>query len=249
MIKGNSKPLVKSTFLAARVTITAILLVCSTSSIAQLPANLILSYTLKLGGAKLGTVVKQLSLEGDTYQSTSETRAEGLASILLGGDLLESCSFVFDDLKVVSHDYSSSKTGRGAYQNDTHFDWENRTLSFGPEEEITLDMPAGYIVDGCNMPFAATMSKGQISADEPFYIVDGISRRIRGYTVLGISNETINTAIGELRTVKIELQRLDNPDRTLTLWLAEDKQYVLVRTVEKRPSRTTVMEIDSIDGI
>jgi hypothetical protein len=67
--------------------------------------------------------------------------------------------------------------------------------------------------------------------------------------VLGINNEAINTAMGELNTVKIELQRVDNPDRTLTLWLAEDKQYVLVRTVEKRPSRTTIMEIESIDGV
>ena len=197
----------------------------------------------------MGTVVKQLSLEGEAYQSTSETRAEGLAAIILGGDHFESCSFEFDGQKVIPRSYSSSKKGRGAFQNVTNFDWDNRKLSFGPEEEITLDMPAGYIVDGCNMPFAATMSKGQISADEPFYIVDGISRRVRGYSVLGISSEAINTAVGELSTVKIELQRVDNSDRTLTLWLAEDKQYVLVRTVEKRPSRTTVMEIDSIDGV
>ena len=195
MIKASSDLLVKSNFRAARVSITTILLICSTSSTAQLPANLVLSYTLHLGGAKMGTVVKQLSLEGEAYQSTSETRAEGLAAIILGGDHFESCSFDFEGQKVIPLSYSSSKKGRGAFQNVTNFDWDNRELSFGPEEEITLDMPAGYIVDGCNMPFAATMSKGQISADEPLYIVDGISRRVRGYAVLGISNEAINTAI------------------------------------------------------
>jgi hypothetical protein len=45
------------------------------------------------------------------------------------------------------------------------------------------------------------------------------------------------------------MQREAFPDRTLTLWLAEDEQYVLVRMVEKRSSRTTTVDIESIDGV
>ena len=208
-----------------------------------------LEYTLKVSGAKLGTLVANLSVENDTFRSTSETRAEGLASILLGGDLSETCEFSFDGSQVISQSYVSSKKGRGAYENVTEFDWENRKLKFGPEDEITLDMPAGYIVDNCNMPFAAALSKGVLDNEQPFYIVDATRRRVRGYLIQDISKETINTRIGDLTTTKIEMQRESNPKRTLTLWLAEDKQHMLVRMIEKRSSRTTVMEIESLEGV
>ena len=98
----------------------------SIGSMAQSTADIALNYTIKVGGAKLGTLAAKLSYDGAIYQSTSETKAEGLASILLGGDLFESCAFTFDGQKVVSDSYSSSKQGRGAYQNETNFDWENR---------------------------------------------------------------------------------------------------------------------------
>ena len=88
-----------------------------------------------------------------------------------------------------------------------------------------------------------------MSTDEPFYIVDAKTHRIRGYLVLNITNEMIGTEIGDLNTIKIEMQREAFPDRTLTLWLAEDEQYVLVRMVEKRSSRTTTVDIESIDGV
>ena len=221
----------------------------SVSAISQSTPDITLNYTIKVSGAKLGTLAAKLSFNGTTYQSTSETRAEGLASILLGGDLFESCTFTFDGQKVISTSYSSFKQGRGAYQNDTDFDWENRKICFGPEKTLILDIPNGYVVDNCNMAFAATLSKGQMSTDEPFYIVDAKMHRIRGYLVLNITNEMISTEIGDLNTIKIEMQREAVPDRTLTLWLAEDEQYVLVRMVEKRSSRTTTMDIESIDGV
>lgn len=232
-----------------RIVSLAALTFFSVSTFSQSPPDITLNYTIKVGGAKLGTLAAALSFDGTTYQSTSETRAEGLASILLGGDLFETCAFTFDQQKVVSASYSSSKQGRGAYQNDTSFDWENGKISFGPEEPSVLDIPVGYVVDNCNMAFAATLSKGQLRTDEPFYIVDAASRRIRGYLVLNISNETISTEIGDLNTVKIEMQREEIPGRTLTLWLAEDEQYVLVRMVEKRSSRSTSMDIESIEGV
>ncbi|HAY46523.1 MAG TPA: hypothetical protein DCY55_09615 [Gammaproteobacteria bacterium] len=221
----------------------------SIGSMAQSTADIALNYTIKVGGAKLGTLAAKLSYDGAIYQSTSETKAEGLASILLGGDLFESCAFTFDGQKVVSDSYSSSKQGRGAYQNETNFDWENNKISFGPEDPTVFEVSTGYVVDNCNMAFAAALSKGQMSTEEPFYIVDAKTRRIRGYIINNISDESISTEIGDLNTVKIEMQREEVPDRTLTLWLAEDRQHVLVRMVEKRSSRTTTVEIESIDGI
>ena len=231
------------------LTIPVALSLISASSMAQSIPDIALNYTIKVGGAKLGTLAAKLSYDGTTYQSTSETKAEGLASILLGGDLFESCTFTFDGQKVISDSYSSSKQGRGAYQNETNFDWENKKISFGPEDPSVFDIPTGYVVDNCNMAFAAALSKGQMSTDEPFYIVDAKTRRIRGYMVVNIANESISTELGDLNTIKIEMHREEVPDRSLTLWLAEDEQHVLVRMVEKRSSRTTTVEIESIDGV
>ena len=194
-----------------------------------------------------GRLVANFQVTDEGFQGQSETRAEGMASILLGGDLSETCSFEAEGNKVISRSYVSSKKGRGAYEYSTEFDWEARKIRF--DNDVTLDMPEGYVVDNCNLPFAAALSRGPMLSEQPLYVVDATSQKIRGYQVSSVTEETLKTVLGEISTVKVEMIRELRPDRSLTFWLASRSNYFPVMMVEKRPSRTTTTKLESMEGI
>lgn len=219
----------------------------ASSADTPLPSSVTLRYSLSVGGAHLGRLVANFQVTDEGFQGRSETRAEGMASILLGGDLSETCGFEADGNRVISRSYVSSKKGRGAYEYATEFDWEARKIHF--DNDVTLDMPEGYVVDNCNLWFAAALSRGPMLSEQPLYVVDATSQRIRGYQVASVTEEMLDTVLGEINTVKVEMIRELRPDRSLTFWLASQSNYFPVQMVEKRSSRTTTMKLESMEGI
>ena len=157
------------------------------------PSSVTLRYSLSVGGAHLGRLVANFQVTDEGIQGRSETRAEGMASILLGGDLSETCGFEADGNRVISRSYVSSKKGRGAYEYATEFDWEARKIHF--DNDVTLDMPEGYVVDNCNLWFAAALSRGPMLSEQPLYVVDATSQRIRGYQVSSVTEEMLDTVL------------------------------------------------------
>jgi len=109
-----------------------------------------------------------------------------------------------------------------------------------------LDMPQGYVVDNCIMWFATALLKGELPEEERLYIVDGKSKRIRGYRLRSQSEEVIDTSLGQRETIKMVLERELRPDRTLTFWLSKNDQFLPVRIEESRKSRTTTFEISDL---
>jgi hypothetical protein len=226
-----------------------VLVAASLATSADSPAtpSVTLRYSLSVGGAQLGRLVANYQETEQGFKGRSETRAEGMASILLGGDLSETCDFEAVGNKVISRNYVSSKQGRGAYEYATIFDWDARKVHF--DNDVTLDMPEGYVVDNCNLPFAAALSRGSMLSEQPLYVVDATRQRIRGYQVSSVTEEMLKTVLGEINTVKVEMIRELRPDRSLTFWLAPRSNYFPVMMVEKRSSRTTTMKLESMEGI
>ena len=193
----------------------------------------------KWGNATLGNLETHIQTNGDdAYSVHSRTKTQGLASILLGSNIEETCDFTTDQSQVISKKYNSGESNNGNYDFSVKFDWEERKINF---DDTTLDMPQGYIVDNCNFPFAAAFSKGHQLKDKLIYVVDGKSKRIRGYKFNSLSDETLYTKLGKLDTLKVVLERELRPDRTFTFWLAKEKQFMPVKMEEKRESRTTTM--------
>jgi len=96
------------------------------------------------------------------------------------------------------------------------------------------------------MWFATALLKGELPENELVYVVDGKSKRIRGYKLRSRQNEVIPTPLGEKETVKMVLERELRPDRTLTFWLSKEDQYLPMRIEESRKSRTTTFEISEL---
>ena len=198
----------------------------------------------KWGNATLGNLETHIQTNGeDKYSVHSKTKTQGLASILMGSNIEETCAFETNNNQVVSQQYNSGQSNNGNFDFAVQFDWEERKINFA---DTTLDMPQGYVVDNCNFPFAAAFSKGHELKGKTIYVVDGKSKRIRGYTFRSLSDEVLDIKLGKLDTLKIVLERELRPDRTFTFWLAKEKQFMPIKMEEKRESRTTTMLAQNI---
>ncbi len=80
-----------------------------------LPESVELIYKVSLGAAELGNLSSKLERRGDHYEVTAETRAEGMASILLGGTVREICRFSIDRNVVTPDSYRIIREGRDAF--------------------------------------------------------------------------------------------------------------------------------------
>lgn len=196
----------------------------------------------KFGNAILGKVQSELNTSNSGYTIKSVTKAQGMALLLMQSNIQESCEFDLVDGRAIARNYSGGTIDETQYT--VAYDWNKRKISLSQEQ--SLDMPQGYVVDNCIMWFATALLKGDLPKDELLYVVDGKSKRIRGYRLRLSSDAVINTSLGERDTVKMVLERELRPDRTLTFWLSKEDQFLPVRIEESRKSRTTTFEISQL---
>lgn len=210
-----------------------------------LPEELTLQYRVSLGSAELGSLSTRLRRSGNMYQVNSRTHAEGLASILLGGDVTESCVFSVNANEVRTRNYEVTREGKRGYRHRVKFDWRAGTIEF--QNGDTRPLPEGYTLDNCSVPFAFMVGKPDTFSNRMMHIVGG--RRIRHFTNSSITEERLATPLGVLDSIRIEQQRQGRPERTFTVWVAPSRGNLPVKIVEKRPSRVTTMLLTSVSGL
>ena len=217
----------------------------SAASRAQPLSSTQLTYQIKLdssrfGNAALGEIQTTLTREADSYRVESTTIAQGMAAILVG-NFQESCEFRLQDGRALSQSYRGGRPEQDEYA--VEFDWSAKKIHFKGSEP--LDMPQGYVIDNCNMPFAMAVLNERDTADT-VYVVDGKKTRIRGYRIRAKSREIVATKIGKLDTLKMVLEREYEPQKTVTLWLSRAHQFLPIKMEERRKSRTTTMMLTSL---
>jgi hypothetical protein len=208
-----------------------------------------IAYTLSLvsekyGNATLGKLQTTLNKTAAGYEVFQTTRAQGMAAILLGSDLQETCDFKVEGGRTISKSYAGGRRDLNDYHVD--FDWQERKLNFADGE--SLDMPQGYVVNTCNLPFAAALLKGEGLSGETVYVVDGKKKKIRAYTLKSTEDEVLTTKFGDVDTLKVVLERELIPERTFTLWLSPDNSYIPLKMEDRRRKRTTTIMVDKIDS-
>ena len=209
-----------------------------------------ISYTIKFesskfGKATLGRVENILKATKRGYSIESVTQAQGMAAIVLGSNEQQSCEFEVLDGEAISQKYNGGRIGKTDYE--VSFDWQGRKAHFKDkmldDNDETIDLPAGYIVDNCSMWFAVALLKGNFPKDQSMYVVDGKNKRIRGFKFRSASDETLATKLGDKQVTKVVFERELRPGRTLTFWLSHDDEYVPLKMQESRKSRTTIFEV------
>ncbi len=210
-----------------------------------LPNELTLQYRVSLGSAELGSLLTRLRRNGDIYHADSRTRAEGVASILLGGDMRESCVFTVKADAIMALNYEVVREGHRAFRHGAEFDWSAGEIRFSNGDR--LPVPDGYTVDNCSIPFAFMLGNPWSFADRSMHVVGG--ERIRRFTNISVTEERLATPIGEVDSIRIEQQRQGKPGRTFTVWVAPSRNNLPVKMVEKRRSRVTTMLLTSVSGL
>lgn len=211
-----------------------------------LPETLELIYEVSFGVAELGSLRTQLKKQEAHYEVVSETRAEGMASILLGGRVREMCQFLIANNAVKPVNYRIIREGKDAFDYSVSFDWDNRRVSFNDGSDVVISN--GYIVDNCSVPFAFILGGAEVFKEKPLHIVGG--RKVRRFENSAVVTERISTPLGEFNAIKIEQVRFDRPDRKLTIWLVPERNNLPVKIVEQRKSRPdTTMLLTSVTGM
>lgn len=214
----------------------------------RLPDSAKLIYAVSLYETDLGNLVTELTKNGDEYKVQTVTRAQGLAAILLGGSLHEECEFsVSDSLEVKPRHYAIEKDGRGSYTHSAEFLWSKMMVRY--EDGKTLSIPpAGYVIDNCTVPFAFVAADRITLKKYPYIHILG-GETMRHYEDIKVSRETIEVPAGKFDTVRIDQQRVGSPDKTLSIWVAPDKQNIAIKIVERRKFRVTSMELAISEGV
>ena len=208
--------------------------------------NFKLNYAVIWNGSNLGRIETSINSANNNVDITSITKAEGMASIWLGGALVQSCAFETRDNMVFSSTFSVEKKGRNKYKNLVKYDWETQKISFN--DEPAFDMPKGYIVDNCNFHFAAAYSGIDRLKNNPIYVMDGRKKRIRGYVFESISEERIETPIGNFDTTKIVLKRELDENKKFTFWVSPEKPFFPLKMMDSRKSGKRIMLIQSVEN-
>lgn len=234
----------------SRVIRTLLFIMAATTSIdiqAQELEPIFVSYTMsyvgsRFGNATVGQLETTLSKEEGGYSVFSTTKTQGLAAILLGSDLQETCEFKIEDGRAQSDNYAGGSKEKTKYE--VNFDWLNRKIVFANEE--TLDMPQGYMIDNCNMPYAAALLRDKAEVGQALYVLT--EERIRGYILKSSEQVSLETPLGQFDTVKIVLERELDPNKTFSLWLSSSHNYTPIKMEEKRESRTITFMVNRIDS-
>lgn len=196
----------------------------------------------KYGNATLGNLITSLSKDKQGFSVVSATKAQGLAAILLGSDIQETCRFTVENERIIPQSYSGKRNQPSDFE--VSYDWLNRKINFNDGD--SLDMPQGYVIDTCSLPFAAAFLKNQTLSTEVVYVVDGEKKRIRGYRLRSTDEEILSTKLGKKNTLKLVLERDHDPSRTFTLWLSPNNSYVPLKMVENRNRRTFTFKVDQL---
>lgn len=214
----------------------------------SLPDSVKLTYNVNYFDTGLGNLVTELSRNGDIYEVRAETRAEGLASILLGGTLREQCKFsVSDSMEVRPRHYTIEKEGSDPYTHSAEFLWEEMKVAY--DDGKSLDIPlAGYVIDNCTVPFAFAAADGITVKEYPYIHILG-GKRLRHYEDIQVSRETVEVPAGTFDTVRIDQKRVGSPDKKLSIWVAPDMRNIAVRIEERRKMRVTTMELAGSEGL
>ena len=203
-------------------------------------------YNVNIYGSNLGEIHTTIEKDQEQFSLNSVTKAEGAASLILGGDLIQECNFETSEDQIVSNISRVEKLGRNAFANDVEIDWSSRNINYN--NESVLNIPQGYLVDSCNFQFAAAFTHLDVLKQNTTYILDGKKSRLKAYVFKSATQEVLKTPIGEFETTKIVLERELSPDKSFSFWITDQHPYFPLKMVENRKSGSRIMTIKSYEA-
>ncbi len=150
------------------------------------------------------------------------------------GSIRETTHFQLEDGQI--HPLKYTYDASGLIQEDDQrllFDYDQRTVldqkkgrSFADKWQDDLQDKLSYM-----QQISIDLANGKRTLDYPVFE----KHRVKQYTFEIVAEEQLNTQIGKLDTLKLKQKRSDN--REIVAWVAKDKDYLLVRLVDRKKGK------------
>ncbi|HRD68188.1 MAG TPA: DUF3108 domain-containing protein [Candidatus Competibacter sp.] len=204
-------------------------------------------YEVYGSGFSIGDAVMTLTTTGlNQYQMSSEVRPNGLAALLVSGQIDEKANGEIRDGTVRPIRYERRvETPKKKQTVQLRFDWSaNQIQARDNQEQANLPLSPG-VVDplSLNLRVMWDLQRGRIP--EQYALVD--DTELKAYQIKNEGEEDLDTSLGKLRTVRIS-QSKPGKTRVTTFWFAPDLHYLPVRVAQKKNGKEVLrMEIRAVE--
>lgn len=198
-------------------------------------------------GIPIGEAVMTLVATGsNTYQMSSEVRPNALATLLVSGQIDEKVSGEIRNEVIRPTRYERRmETPKKKQTVQLQFDWSaNRLEARDNQEQASLPLTPGVLDPlSLNLRVMADLRHGRLP--DQYSLAD--ETEIKSYQIKNEGEETLDTSLGKLRTVRIS-QSKPGKTRITRFWFAPDLQYLPVRIAQHKDDKELLrMEIRALD--
>lgn len=202
-------------------------------------------YTLEQDDDVIATTQLSLTSIGDNlwrYRSFSEPT--GWLGTMLGVSVTQESEWSWND-HIRPSRYRYDRTGKAKHVH-MQFDWEKmKVTNVVNGDPWQMDIPDGT-QDKLSINLALMAHLAQSQSDISFPVADG--GRLKTYDFKIVGQESINTSLGLINTIKISRNKRGRKDRQAMLWLSPELGYLPVR-IEKadKDDEIATLNIQSLE--
>ena len=187
----------------------------------RLPRRITLDYRLSAGLAS-GQLTLLWVNEGELYTITSVVSARGLASLAFSGQLVQTSRGRMTATGLRPEEFWDQRANK---RNQSRFDYAaHLILTDGSKGPRTSLLPAGT-QDTQSLLFQIVLTAPP-AADSEHALFNG--KEVRSYRYRVTGEETLDTPLGPLRTLRI-IRLADTDAKRFEIWLAVDHHYLPVK--------------------
>jgi hypothetical protein len=199
-------------------------------------------------GVPVGEAVMRFNDEGNgRYSMHSDVTPSGVVSMFTSQEIHERVYGRFQDGRLQPLNYQQQRKGRKARTVQINFDWQEGTAVGDKNgERTTMDVTPG-MVDPLSLYLLAILDLKQGNNVTEYTIVT--DDRLKRYQVRRRGEETVQTPLGNLKTIRYSRQRVGK-DEMVDLWFAPTLDYLPVQIAQsKRGSEQARMTLETVSGI
>lgn len=204
-------------------------------------------YEVYGSGFSIGEAVIALTApDQSTYQMTSKVRPNGLAALLVSGQIDEEViGEIGDDAPRPIRYERQVKTPKKEQTVRLRFDWAAQRLEASDNERrATLPLSLG-VVDPLSLYLQVMWDLQRGRAPSQYTLAD--ETELKAYQIQKEGEETLETTIGRLHTVRIS-QSKPGKTRITTFWFAPKLDYLPVRVLQQKSGKEILrMEIRAVE--
>lgn len=202
-----------------------VILLLLSSSLMAAPQSFQARYSVIKSGLELGEMQANLVYAGNKYTYLKQTKANGIAAFISGDTLTERSSGVQQGALLSSQQYLHHHKNRRKERRD-QFSFVTPTQVKGQYkgEQYDLRVPNGTL----DPALLELRMMDDLKANRPLNYRVTEKGQLKDYRFQRLGKETLSLPAGQYSCEKIQMIR-DNGDRSTTVWLAAELDYVPVQ--------------------